>query len=571
MDLAAHGAPGRPWLQLPSLSVFQLLRVFWLLSQLPGPARVSGAEQRQVFQVLEEQPPGTLVGTIQTRPGFTYRLSESHALFAINSSTGALYTTATIDRESLPSDVINLVVLSSSPTYPTEVRVLVRDLNDNAPVFPDPSIVVTFKEDSSSGRQVILDTATDSDIGSNGVDHRSYRIIQGNEAGRFRLDITLNPSGEGAFLHLVSKGGLDREVTPQYQLLVEVEDKGEPKRRGYLQVNVTVQDINDNPPVFGSSHYQAGVPEDAAVGSSVLQVAAADADEGTNADIRYRLQDEGTPFQMDPETGLITVREPLDFEARRQYSLTVQAMDRGVPSLTGRAEALIQLLDVNDNDPVVKFRYFPATSRYASVDENAQVGTVVALLTVTDADSPAANGNISVQILGGNEQRHFEVQSSKVPNLSLIKVASALDRERIPSYNLTVSVSDNYGAPPGAAVQARSSVASLVIFVNDINDHPPVFAQQVYRVNLSEEAPPGSYVSGVSATDGDSGLNANLRYSIVSGNGLGWFHISEHSGLVTTGVAGGLDRELASQIVLNISARDQGVHPKFSRSDRAHV
>ncbi|XP_024906692.1 protocadherin Fat 4 [Pteropus alecto] len=564
MNLAAGRAPGRPWLPLPTPSVLQLLRVFGLLSLLPGPARVGGAEQRQVFQVLEEQPPGTLVGTIQTRPGFTYRLSESHALFAINSSTGTLYTTATIDRESLPSDVINLVVLSSSPTYPTEVRVLVWDLNDNAPVFPDPSIVVTFKEDSSSGRQVILDTATDSDIGSNGVDHRSYRIIQGNEAGRFRLDITLSPSGEGAFLHLVSKGGLDREVTPQYQLLVQVEDKGEPRRRGYLQVNVTVQDINDNPPVFGSSHYQAGVPEDAAVGSSVLQVAAADADEGTNADIRYRLQDEGTPFQMDPETGLITVREPLDFEARRQYSLTVQALDRGVPSLTGRAEALIQLLDVNDNDPVVKFRYFPATSRYASVDENAQVGTVVALLTVTDADSPAANGNISVQILGGNEQRHFEVQSSKVPNLSLIKVASALDRERIPSYNLTVSVSDNSGAPPAAGVQARSSVASLVIFVNDINDHPPVFAQQVYRVNLSEEAPPGSYVSGVSATDGDSGLNANLRYSIVSGNGLGWFHISEHSGLVTTGAAGGLDRELASQIVLNISARDQGVHPKVS-------
>ncbi|XP_042548928.1 protocadherin Fat 4, partial [Dipodomys spectabilis] len=564
MTLAADGAAGHACPPPLTLCPSRLLRVLWLLCLLPGPAWVEGAEQRQVFQVLEEQPPGTLVGAIQTRPGFTYRLSESHALFAINSSTGVLYTTATIDRESLPSDVINLVVLSSSPTYPTEVRVLVRDLNDNAPVFPDPSIVVTFKEDSGSGRQVILDTATDADIGSNGVDHRSYRIVQGNAAGRFRLDVTLNPSGEGAFLHLVSKGGLDREATPQYQLLVEVEDKGEPKRRGYLQVNVTVQDINDNPPVFDSTQYQAGVPEDAAVGSSVLQVAAADADEGTNADIRYRLQDEGTPFQMDPETGLITVREPLDFEARRQYALTVQAMDRGVPSLTGRAEALIRLLDVNDNDPVVKFRYFPATSRYASVDENAQVGTVVALLTVTDADSPAANGNISVQILGGNEQRHFEVQRSKVPNLSLIKVASALDRERIPSYNLTVSVSDNFGAPPAAETRARSSVASLVIFVNDINDHPPVFAQQVYRVNLSEEAPPGSYVSGVSATDGDSGLNANLRYSIVSGNELGWFRISEHSGLVTTAASGGLDRELESQIVLNISARDQGVHPRVS-------
>uniref|UniRef100_A0A669PWJ3 FAT atypical cadherin 4 n=1 Tax=Phasianus colchicus TaxID=9054 RepID=A0A669PWJ3_PHACC len=184
----------------------------------------------------------------------------------------------------------------------------------------------------------------------------------------------------------------------------------------------------------------------------------------------------------------------------------VQATDRGVPALSGRAEALIRLLDVNDNEPRVKFRYFPATSRFASVDENAAPGTVVALLTVSDADSPAANGNISVSILAGND---------------------------------------------------RSSVASLVIFVNDINDHPPVFEQSVYRVNISEEVPLGSYVRGLSATDRDSGLNANLKYSIVSGNELGWFHIS-------ASVTSGLDRETTSQVVLNISARDQGVQPKFS-------
>uniref|UniRef100_A0A8D0FG95 Protocadherin Fat 4 n=1 Tax=Strix occidentalis caurina TaxID=311401 RepID=A0A8D0FG95_STROC len=553
-----------------------------LLLLLPPPLGAA-AEPRQVFQVLEEQPPGTWVGTIATRPGFTYRLSEQHALFSINATSGALHTRATIDRESLASDVVDLVVLSSQPTYPSEVRVLVLDLNDNAPVFPDPSIVVTFKEDTGSGRQLILDTATDADSGTNGVDHGSYRIVAGNEEGRFRLNITLNPSGEGAFLHLVSRGGLDREATPTYQLLVQVEDKGEPRRRGYLQVNVTVQDINDNPPIFSQTLYQARVPEDAPVGASVLQVAAADADEGTNADIRYRLEGgdgggggEGAgslPFEVDPESGVIRIREHLDYEMRQQYSLTVQAMDRGVPALSGRAEALIRLLDVNDNEPRVKFRYFPATSRFASVDENAAPGTVVALLTVSDADSPAANGNISVSILAGNEQRHFEVHSSKVPNLSLIKVAAALDRERIPAYNLTVAVADNYGAPP-----PRSSVASLVIFVNDINDHPPVFGQSVYRVNISEEVPLGSYVRGLSATDRDSGLNANLKYSIVSGNELGWFRISEHSGLVTTagpegGTAGhaagtsissGLDRETASQVVLNISARDQGVQPKFS-------
>ncbi|CAL8269031.1 unnamed protein product [Boreogadus saida] len=527
-----------------------VLLLLWTLSQYSASSQV-----RQEFRVHEEQPVRTHVGTIETRPGFTYRFSETHRLFAINSSTGAIYTSRVIDREVLQSDVINVVVLSSQPTYPTEVRILVLDINDNSPVFPDESIVVSFKEDASSGRQVILDTATDSDIGSNGVDHTTYRIVNGNEQRRFRLDVTVNPSGEGAFLHLVSAGGLDREVTPIYQLLIEVEDKGDPKRFGYLQVNVTIQDINDNPPVFNQEQYQTSVFEDAAVGSSVLQITASDLDDGVNADVRYFL-DDGTPFQIDPKAGTIVIKEPLDFESKREYSLTVHAVDNGVPSLSGRTEATVKLQDVNDNDPVVKFRYFPTTSKFASVDENAQIGTVVALLTVSDSDSPMANGNISVSILGGNEQRHFEVHTSPVPNLSLIKVASVLDRERISSYNLTVSVSDN-GHPT-----ARSSFASLMIFVNDINDHPPIFQEAQYRVDISEDIPTGSYIKGVSATDGDSGQNANLRYSLVSGNARGWFSISENSGLVTS--AAPLDREEASHIMLNISAKDQGLQPKIS-------
>ncbi|CAN9514583.1 unnamed protein product [Ophioblennius macclurei] len=527
-----------------------ILLLLWTLSHNSASSQV-----RQEFQVLEEQPIGTYVGTIETKPSFTYRFSENHKLFSINGTTGVISTSSVIDRELLQSDVINVVVLSSQPTYPTEVRIVVLDLNDNSPVFPDASIVVSFKEDASSGRQVILDTATDSDSGSNGVDHTTYRIVRGNEQRKFRLDITVNPSGEGAFLHLVSTGGLDREVTPFYQLLIEVEDKGDPKKFGFLQVNVTIQDINDNPPVFEHDQYQTSVYEDAAIGSSVLQISASDQDEGANAEIRYYL-DEGTPFQIDSIAGTIIIKEGLDFESKKEYSLTIHAVDNGVPALSGRTEATIKLLDVNDNDPVVKFRYFPTTSKFASVDENAQIGTVVALLTVSDSDSPTANGNISVSILGGNEQRHFEVHTSPVPNLSLIKVASVLDRERISSYNLTVSVSDN-GRP-----MARSSFASLVIFVNDINDHPPIFQETLYRVDISEDIPKGSYIKGVSATDGDSGQNANLRYSLVSGNALGWFSISENSGLVTSAAL--LDREIASEIVLNISAKDQGLQPKIS-------
>ncbi|XP_043530022.1 protocadherin Fat 4 isoform X1 [Chiloscyllium plagiosum] len=509
---------------------------------------------RQVFEVAEEQPAGTVVGTILTKPEFTYRFSERHPLFSINASSGVICTSSVIDRESLPADVVNLVVLSSQPTYPTEVRILVRDINDNTPVFPEPSIVVTFREDASGGRRVILDTATDADTGSNGVDHRSYRIVRGDEGGRFRLDITVNPSGEGAFLHLVSTGALDRESEPLYRLLVEVEDRGLPRRFGYLQVNVTVQDTNDNPPSFVRSQYRASIYEDVAVGSSVLRVSATDLDQGLNGEVMYSV-DEGSPFQMEPHTGVLTVRERLDYESKRSYSLVIRARDSGNPPLSGRAEATVQLLDVNDNEPLVRFRYLPASSRYAAVDENAPAGTVVALLTVSDADS-SANGNVSVSILGGNEQRHFAVQRSPVPGLSLIKVASPLDRERIPSYNLSVSVCD-HGVP-----LARSSLASLLIFVNDINDHAPVFERSRYRVEVAEDVPVGSYIGGISATDGDSGLNARLRYSLVSGNRLGWFQLSEDSGLVTS--ASRLDRETSSEVTLNISARDQGVQPRTS-------
>ncbi|XP_069781342.1 protocadherin Fat 4 isoform X2 [Narcine bancroftii] len=509
---------------------------------------------RQVFKIEEELPAETLVGTIVTKPDFTYRFSESHALFTINATTGVICTTTVIDREALPSDVINIVVLSSQPTYPTEVRIIVLDVNDNAPVFPEPSIVVSFREDPSGGRQVILDTATDADIGSNGVDHRSYRIVQGNEEGRFRLDITVNPSGEGAFLHLVSTEGLDRESEPSYQLLVEVEDRGQPRRFGYLQVNVTVQDANDNSPSFSQAHYQASVPESVPVGSSVLQVTATDLDQGANADLVYSV-DEGSPFHMEPLTGVLTVKEQLDYETKKAYSLVIRARDGGSPSLSGRTEATVELLDVNDNEPLVRFRYLPASSRFAAVDENAPIGTVVALLTVSDADT-AANGNISVSILAGNEQMHFSVQRSPVPGLRLIKVARALDRERIPAYNLTVSVCD-HGRPMG-----RSSLASLLIFVNDINDHAPTFERPLYQVHVAEDVPLGSYIGGLRATDGDSGLNAQLRYSVVSGNRLGWFNISEESGLITSAAA--LDRETAAQLRLNISARDQGLQPRTS-------
>uniref|UniRef100_A0A672QGH4 Protocadherin Fat 4 n=1 Tax=Sinocyclocheilus grahami TaxID=75366 RepID=A0A672QGH4_SINGR len=589
-----------------------ILFVLWTLSRYSLSSQV-----RQEFEVLEEQPVGTYVGTIDTKPSFTYRFSEHHKLFSINATTGVIYTSSVIDREVLSSNIINVVVLSSQPTYPTEVRIVVLDINDNAPVFPDASIVVSFKEDASSGRQVILDTATDADIGSNGVDHTTYRIVSGNDQRKFRLDITVNPSGEGAFLHLVSTGGLDRELTPFYQLLIQVEDKGEPKKFGFLQVNVTIQDINDNPPAFDQDQYQTSVFEDTAIGSSVLQITATDLDEGANADITYIL-DEGTPFQIDPKAGTVIIKEGLDYETKKEYSLTIHAVDNGVPSLSGRSEATIKLLDVNDNDPVVKFRYFPTTSKFASVDENAQVGTVVALLTVSDSDSSTANGNISVSILGGNEQRHFEPKISytklivnitdvndQVPtftqstyHISLVEhspagselvVLSATDSDL--GANGTVRFSFDPETPVSVqnkfrldAISGRLrtateldreeegfyllhikatdagtpplySICKVNITLKDVNDNSPVFYPVQYFANIKENEPSGSFVTSVTASDPDLSRNGTVKYAITAGDSYK-FHINSNSGKITTLVP--LDREEKTSYQLQVTATDGG-------------
>jgi len=84
------------------------------------------AEMRVEFEVKEELPKGISVGRIPIKPGFMYRFNEHVEHFEINGTTGEIKTAAVIDREALQEDTFNLVVLSSQPTYPVEVRIRIR-------------------------------------------------------------------------------------------------------------------------------------------------------------------------------------------------------------------------------------------------------------------------------------------------------------------------------------------------------------------------------------------------------------------------------------------------------------
>lgn len=393
-------------------------------------------DTRVQFEVLEGEPRGTIVGYIPTKPGFTYRFNEPPREFTLDSLTGEIKTNAILDRELLSNDRYDLVILSSQPTYPIEVRINVNDINDNSPEFPEPSIAVSFSESAAQGTRLLLDAATDKDSGINKVTD-DYRIVDGNHDDKFRLAVTTNPSGDVSYLHLETTGKLDRETRGFYILNISARDGGSPPKNGYLQVNVTILDVNDNPPIFDHSDYIVSLNESVVAGTPVLQVMASDNDLGDNSKITYYLSDSETQFTVDPETGVITTTEQLTCPQQNCPSLskpgggcpkscvfTVFARDHGSPRQDGRTygniltliefyvyflymvfisifTVTVNLVDTNDHDPVIRFQYFPPTGSYATVDENAANGSVVAAVSVEDMDE-GLNGDTSLKIISGN-------------------------------------------------------------------------------------------------------------------------------------------------------------------------
>lgn len=514
------------------------------------------------LDVLENEARGTFVGYIQTKPGFTYRFNEPPREFTLDPNTGEIKTNIILDREI--RDRYDLVVLSSQPTYPIEVRILVLDVNDNSPEFPEPSIAIQLSESVIAGTRLLLDAATDLDIGINSVTD-DYRIIDGNFDEKFKLAVSTNPSGDVSYLHLETTGKLDRETRGFYKLNISARDGGAPPRNGYLQVNVTIIDVNDNPPIFDHSDYIVSLNESVVPGSPVLQVMASDNDLGDNSKITYYLSDTETQFTVDPETGVISTTEQLSCPQQNCQTVsrsggscpkscvfTVFARDHGIPRQDGRTYVTVNLLDTNDHDPVIRFQYFPPTGIFATVDENAMNGSVVAAVSVVDFDE-GLNGETSIKIISGNELKHFRLENS--PNFDIVRVNDILDREEIGKYNLTIVATDK-------GIPARTATAYLIIHVNDVNDHEPVFEKSEYSTVLSELAPPGTYVSSIIATDEDTGVNAQIFYDFVSGNSNQWFTIDQISGLITTQVA--LDREVQGTVELSISARDGGPNPKWA-------
>ncbi|NXG67077.1 PCDA2 protein, partial [Hemiprocne comata] len=476
------------------------------------------------YSVPEEAKAGTVVGRLAQDLGLEAGEAEARRLrlvsqgrrasVEVSGASGALVVSSRLDREELCGKsapcALRLEVLVERPLRVFHVELEVTDINDNAPLFPAARKNLSIPENSPAGSRFPLEGASDADIGSNA--QLSYTL---SPSEHFGLEVKSKDENKISVVLLLTKS-LDREAVPVHRLVVTASDGGRPSLTGTMELVISVLDANDNAPQFNQSVYKAKLPENAAPGSVFFHLTATDKDEGSNGDIYYSFSDTTSSkvkdlFIIDRKSGDIRSAGELDFEDVQSFDLEIEARDKGTPPLSGHCSVELEVLDVNDNAPEVR-----VTSLSVPVPEDAAVGTVVAVLSVSDRDS-GANGRVRCAVWPASP---FGLVATFAGSYSLV-LREALDRERVSEYEVEVRAEDG-GAPP------LFGRLGLRVSVSDVNDNAPSFAQAVYTVLVRENNAAGAELAWLWARDPDEAGNGRVRYSVWEGAGGGWRSASSY-------------------------------------------
>ncbi|XP_065730294.1 cadherin-10 isoform X1 [Phocoena phocoena] len=464
----------------------------WMWNQFFLLEEYTGSDYQYVGKLHSDQDKGD--GSLK------YILSGDGAgtLFIIDEKTGDIHATRRIDREekafyTLRAQAINRRTLR--PVEPeSEFVIKIHDINDNEPTFPEEIYTASVPEMSVVGTSVVQVTATDADDPSYGNSARViYSILQGQpyfsvepETGIIRTALP----------------NMNRENREQYQVVIQAKDMGGQMGglSGTTTVNITLTDVNDNPPRFPQNTIHLRVLESSPVGTSIGSVKATDADTGENAEVEYRIIDgDGTDMfdirtEKDTQEGIITVKKPLDYESRRLYTLKVEAENTHVDPrfyylgpFKDTAIVKISIEDV-DEPPV-----FSRSSYLFEVHEDIEVGTIIGTVMARDPDSTSSPIRFSLD-RHTDLDRIFNIHSG---NGSLY-TSKPLDRELSQWHNLTVIA---------AEINNPKEMTRVAVFVRilDVNDNAPQFAV-FYDTFVCENARPGQLIQTISAVDKDDPL-----------------------------------------------------------------
>ncbi|PAA60273.1 hypothetical protein BOX15_Mlig014302g3, partial [Macrostomum lignano] len=486
---------------------------------------------------------------------------SSPAIFAISTYSCVMTTTANPDREALAVHTVTVKLTdlgTPARTNQALFTITLTDLNDNTPTFSFAQMVTSVPENSAIGAAVTTVYATDADTGTNGA--IAYSMISNDGAGdhgNFSISATT-----GA---ITVAQTLDREQKAMYSLRVLATDSGSPPLTGTCVVNVTITDINDNTPTWVSAPYTASVSESAPLGELVITVSATDRD-STFGVLTYSIASGDTLglFRINSATGRIETAKSsgLDRESVGLWNLTLVVNDNGSPPLSATTSLTVTVTDVNEFAPA-----WVNSSYNFRIIENSPVSTLVGNVRATDNDAGPVNNviyyAIDAYLLGDN---YFSI-SSTTGDISVS--TAALDRETRDTYQLRVVAWD--GATPS---KTATNCLTVTIYIDDANDHDPVYSKSYYNATVKEDVSIGYNVLTVSGSDLDTGNNAVLIYRINTTDTAGafasyFFNLDSSTGLLS--VQRSLDRENSSYFHFPILIYDNGTAPQRSGSASVYI
>ncbi|NXV26783.1 CADH9 protein, partial [Rissa tridactyla] len=417
------------------------------------------------------------------------------SLFIIDENTGDIHAAKKLDREEKSLYVLRAKAIDRKTGRQVEPEsefiIKIHDINDNEPKFTKDMYTASIPEMAGVGTSVIQVTATDADDANYGNSAKVvYSILQGQPY--FSVDPETG-------IIKTALPDMSRENREQYQVVIQAKDMGGQMGglSGTTTVNITLTDVNDNPPRFPQSTYQFSSPESAPPGTPLGRIKANDPDVGENAEIEYSISngDGSDMFDIvtdkDTQEGIITVKKHLDFENKMLYTLRVEATNthpdpRFLQLGPFKDTALVKISVEDIDEPPV----FSRPWYLIEVDEDAKEGSIIGQVVAQDPDITKNAIKYSVD-RHTDLDRIFNIYSG---NGSLF-ISKPLDREETPWHNITVIATE---------INNPKQTSQIPVFIRilDINDHAPEFAKY-YETFVCENAKAGQLIQTVSAVDKD--------------------------------------------------------------------
>uniref|UniRef100_A0A452U950 Protocadherin beta-10-like n=1 Tax=Ursus maritimus TaxID=29073 RepID=A0A452U950_URSMA len=527
-------------------------------------------DQETVLKILESTAEGTAFrleraedadGGLNGIQSYTINPNSFFHIKISDSDEGMIYPELVLDkaldREKQHELTLTLTALDGgSPprSGTTTIRIVILDINDNAPQFSQTIYETQAPENSPVGSLIAKVSAGDVDSGVNA--DISYSLFDASED--IRTTFQINPfSGDIVLIVL-----LDYELVKSYKINVQAMDGG--GLTATCTVLVEVLDINDNPPELIISSLSNYVAENSP--ETVLAVfRIKDRDSGENGKMLCYIQD-NLPFLLKPSVEnfyILMTEGGLDRENQAEYNITITVTDLGTPRLKTQHNLTVTVSDVNDNAPA-----FSQSSYTLRVRENNSPALHIGSVSATDRDA-GANAQVTYSLLLPPHDPHLPLASLVSINADngQLFALRALDYEALQAFEFGVRAADR-GSP------ALSSQALVRVLVVDANDNAPfvLYPLQNGSAPCTELVPraaeAGYLVTKVVAVDGDSGQNAWLSYQLLKATEPGLFGVWAHNGEVRT--ARLLSERDAVKHRLLVLVKDNG-EPPLSASVTLHV